>query len=433
VRTKEDNAMKIKTVSMILTFLLIAGAGIPAVAEVHIPMPVVPPEMVSMEDSSGMTDTDFLKLQISPRNSHTELMPGDSDEITVTVTNENNVAVPVNPMVMDQPYSEYVFDEDWITITPESVELEADGGEEEFTISVTIPEEADRGQYSLQVAFTDAVMPTPYPSPYPMYINALDLHISVWTPPVIQIQPSYIYDRVESGKGYDYTVNLKNIGEESIEIDPRLGGERVYGYGMGMVSAFEDDAITIDAPSVVPAGGTATVTVHILVPEGAKGRYEGGLDLNIDDPSIEEWNGMVHLSFEVWTQPTKPFVKTFAVEIAEPITIEITSQQYRHYTCGGESGGGNAEDPSFDVTLKKPSGDDVTLTRTMATYSGSVNLGGNDCTPPWEIDSRGMYDESRTSYVERYTADGTVGEWELGILPRYAEAFDYTITIGDVG
>jgi hypothetical protein len=428
--------MKTRTVSMILTFLLIAGAGIPAVAVAAVPiqvMPVEPLMMVSMEGSSDLTDMDFQKLQISPRHSHTELMPGESDEITVTVTNKNNVTVPVNPMVVDQPYSEYIFDEDWITITPESAELEADGGEEEFTISVAIPEEADCGYYSLQVAFTDDVMPTPYPSPYPAYINALDLHISVWKPPVIQIQPSYIYDRVESGKGYDYQVNLKNIGEEEIEIDPKLGGERRYGYDMGMAQAFENDAITIDAPPVVPAGGTATVTLHLSVPEGAKGRYEDGLDLNINDPSIDEWNAMIHLSFEVWTQPTEPFVKTFAVGSSEPITIVITSQQYQHYTCGGGSGGSEDEDPSFDVTLKESSGDYVTLTRTMAAYSGSVNLGGSDCIPPWEIDSSGMYTEDHTSYVERYTADGAVGEWELGILPRYAERFGYTITIGDAG
>ncbi len=426
--------MKTRTVSMILTFLLIAGAGIPAVAVAEVPMPIPaePLMMVTMEGSSDLTDTDFQKLQISPRHSNMELMPGESDEITVTVTNKDNVTISLDPKVVDQPYSEYVFDEDWITITPASAELGPDD-EVEFTISVSIPDDAERGHYGLQVAFTEDVMPTPYPSPYPMYLNALDLFISVWSPPVIQIQPSYIYDRVESGKEYDYTVNLKNIGEDAIEINPKLGGERFYGYAMGMAQAFEDDAITIDAPPVVPAGGTATVTLHLSVPEGAKGRYEGGLDLDINDPSVDEWNGMIHLSFEVWTQPTEPFVKTFAVEIAEPITIEITSQQYRHYTCGGESGGSKDEEPSFDVTLKKTSGDDVTLTRTMAAYAGSVNLGGSDCIPPWEIDSSGMYDESRTSYVERYTADGTVGELELGILPRYAEGFEYTITIGDAG
>jgi len=425
--------MKTRTVSMILTFLLIAGAGIPAVAAVPEPMPVAPPMMVSMEGSPDLTDTDFQKLQISPRHANKELMPGDSDEITVTVTNKNNVTIPVNHRVVDQLYSEYTFDEDWITITPSSAELGPDD-EVEFTISVAIPDGADRGYYSLQVAFTDDVMPTPYPSPYPRYINALDLHISVWKPPVIQIQPSYIYDRVESGKGYDYQINLKNMGEEDIEIDPKHGGERWYGYDMGMMSAFENDAITIDAPTVVPAGGTATVTLHLTVPEGAKGRYEGGLDLNIKDLSIDEWDGMIHLSFEVWTQPTEPYVKGFTTETAAPITIEIESNQYRYDMCGGGSSeSGEGEEPSFDVTLKETSGNYVTLTRTTAVYSGSVNLGGSDCAPPWEIDSIEMYDEGRTSYIERYTADGTVGEWELCILPHYVEAFDYTITIGDAG
>jgi len=427
--------MKTRTVSMILTFLLIAGACIPAVAvaEVPEPIPLEPLMMRTMEGSSDLTDTDFLKLQISPRHSQTELMPGDSDEITVTVTNKNNVTVPVNPVAVDQPYSEYVFDEEWITITPASAELGPDD-EMEFTIAVAIPEDADRGHYSLQVAFTDDVMPTPYPSPYPMYINALDLHINVWTPPVIQIQPSHIYDRVESGKGYDYQINLKNVGEEDIEIDPKLGGEQWYGYDRGMMSAFENDAITIDAPQVVPAGGTATVTVHLSVPEDAKGRYEGGLDLNIDDPSIDEWGGLIHLSFEVWTQPTTHYVTAFATDTAAPITIEIESNRYRYDMCGGGSSeSSDSEEPSFDVVLRGSTGEEVTLTRTAVEYHGYVNLGGSDCAPPWEIESHGMYDEGSTSYVERYTADGAVGTWKLCILPHYVEEFEYTITIGDAG
>nr|QNO47335.1 hypothetical protein LNGCCOLK_00012 [Methanosarcinales archaeon ANME-2c ERB4] len=419
--------MKTKMVNMMLALLLISAAGVPA-AMAAVPVPV-PEPMPVMEDSPDMN---FSKLQISPRHYGMDLMPGESDKITVTVKNPNNETVSVVPTVKDQPYSDYILDEAWVTITPVSAELEPDT-EEEFTIEIEIPDDAERGQYSLQVAFTDDVMPTPYPSPYPMYINALDLHISVWKPPVIQIQPSYIYDRVESGKGYDYQINLKNIGEKEIEIDPKLGGERWYGFDMGMVAAFENDAITIDAPSVVPAGGTATVNMHLSVPAGAKGGYEGGLDLNIKDPSIDEWNGMIHLSFEVWTQPTEPYVKTFAVGSSEPITIEITSQQYGHYTCGGGSGGSEDEDPSFDVTLKESSGDYVTLTRTMAAYSGSVNLGGSDCTPPWEMDSSGMYDEGRTSYVERYTADGAVGTWKLCILPHYVEEFEYAVMIGDAG
>jgi len=136
----------------------------------------------------------------------------------------------------------------------------------------------------------------------------------------------------------------------------------------------------------------------------------------------------------VWTQPTEPFVKGFATETAAPITIEIESNQYRYDKCGGGSNeSGEEENPSFDVVLRGSTGDEVTLTRTAAEYRGSVNLGGSDCTPPWEIDSSGMYNEGRTSYVERYTADGTVGTWKLCILPHYVEEFEYTITIGDAG
>ena len=412
-----------------LLLMLVSASCITATAPPATEMAIATPP----EDMSGVADTNITKLQISPQHTGMELMPGESDEITVTVKNPNNNTVSVNPTIKDPPYSEYIFKEEWITITPESAELEADA-ELKFTISVTIPDDAERGHYNTQIAFTDDVMPTPYPSPYPMHINALDLHISVWKPPVMQIQPRYIHDRVESGEEYDYTINLKNTGNEDIEIDPELKPERWHHNEMG-VQAFEDDAITITAPPVVPANGTATVNVHLEVPIGAKGEYYSGLDLGIDDSSSGGWYGgseMVQLNFVVWTQPAEPYVKKFATETAAPITIEIESNQYRYDMCGGgSSGSDDDEKPSFDVTLKGPSGDPVTLTRTTVKHHGSVNLGGSGCAPPWELESTGMYNEGRASYVELYTANGDVGNWELGILPHYVEEFDYTIEIGD--
>ena len=430
--------MKTMTVSMILTFLLIAGACVPAVATeevsvlMTVPMdtPPPPPPPEELPEPPEPYDMNITKLQISPRHAHTELTPGESDEITVTVTNKDNVTVPVNPRVIDQPYSEYLFEEEWLTITPESAEIEPDA-EVEFTILFEIPDDAERGYYSLQVAFTDDVMPTPYPSPYPMYLNALDLHISVWTLPVMQIQPRYLHDRVESNRTYDYTINLKNMGDEDIKIDPKLKQDRGGHYEMGG-PAFEDDAITITAPQVVPAGKTATVNVRLVVPLGAKGEYNSRVDLGINDPSVDEWDQTVQLNFGVWTQPATPYVKEFATETAAPITLEIESNQYRYDMCGGGSSeNGEAEEPTFDVVLRGPTGDEVTLTKTAVEYRGSVNLGGSECTPPWEIDSSGMYNEGRTSYVERYIADGAIGAWELGILPHYVEEFEYTIMIGD--
>ncbi len=417
-----------KTASMALALLLICTAGIPAMATMAVKDVVGTPMPVSAGD---LPDMNFSKLQISPRHSYTELMLGESEEITVTVTNKDNKTISVDPMVVSQPYSEYIFDETWVTVTPASAELKPDA-EEEFIIAVTVPDDADRGHYGVQIAFTDDVMQTPYPTPYPNYINAFDFSVEVWKPPVIQIQPSYMHDRVESGRGYDYQINLKNIGEEDIKIDPKIGGERMHYGGSGMMApAFEDDAITIDAPPVVPAGGIATVNVHLVVPDGAKGRYEGAIDLNIDDPSIDEWNGMVHLSFEVWTQPTEPFVKTFTAETTVPITIDIVSTQYRYGMSAG--GSSNDEQPSFDVTIRGPDRD-ATLNLTTVTYHGSVDLGGNTVSPyipPGAVGDSGMYNEGHTSYIERYTVDGAAGDWKLGILPHYAEEFNYIIAIGD--
>ena len=432
----ETKTYRTVNISQVLLLMLVSAAcitaAVPAVAAA-VPVQIAVPMEAPPGDVPEMSDMNITKLQISPRHSHMELTPGESDEITVTVKNPNSETISLVPMVKDQPFSEYVFEEEWLTITPESVELEADC-EEEFTISIAIPDDAERGHYGLQVAFTDDVMPTPYPSPYPMYINALDLHVSVWAPPVMQIQPRYIHDRVESNQGYDYTINLRNTGDEDIEIDPTLKQDRWYRHEMGG-QAFEDDAITITAPSVVPANGTATVNVHLAVPLGAKGEYYSGIDLGISDSSSGGWHGdneMVQLNFGVWTQPTEPYVKGFATETAAPITIEVESNQYRYDMCGGgSSGSGEDEKPSFDVVLRGSTGDEVTLTQTAVTHHGSVNLGGSDCTPPWEADSIGMYDEGSTSYVERYTADGAVGTWKLCILPHYVEAFDYTVTIGD--
>jgi hypothetical protein len=414
-----------RTINLLLAFLLISIAGIPLITAVHEQTINVVDELpMDMEEMENIT---FTKLQISPSYSNMELKPGESDDITVKVTNKDNITVSLDPIIVEDPYSEYFIDEDWIDITPSSIELEPEA-EIEFTIRVEIPEDAECGYYRIQIAFTDDLMPVSYEMIYKEYINSMHLHIEVWNPPVLLIHPSYIHDRVESGKEYDYEVNLKNTGDVDIEIEPEFADNRWYRYDM-MMPAFTDDAITIDAPLVVLANGTATVNIHLSVPENAKGRYEGGIDLNFDDPSVDEWDRMIDLSFEVWTQPTDPFIKSFTAKTEAPITIEISSNRYQYDMCGG--GSNTDEEPSFDLTLKGPSGDYVELNLTMTGYYGSVGLGGTGCTVPWEMDSSGIYDEYRISYIERYNTNGAAGEWELGILPHYVEEFEYTIDIED--
>jgi hypothetical protein len=84
--------MKTKVVNMMLALLLISAAGVPAaMAAVLVP---IPEPMPVMEDSPDMN---FSKLRISPQHYGVDLMPGESDKITVTVTNKNNETVSVVP------------------------------------------------------------------------------------------------------------------------------------------------------------------------------------------------------------------------------------------------------------------------------------------------------------------------------------------------
>jgi len=400
------------------------------------PTPESTPERwVMAEDPSELPELNIAMLRINPSWYDVELMPGDSDEITVTVANPNNETVLVDPVIIKEPYSEYIFDEDWITIMPASAELGPDGGEEEFTIAVAIPDDADLGDYSIRIAFTDDVIPEPYPTPYPSYVNTFYLNVEVWKPPIVQILPAYIDDRVESGKEYDYAVTLENTGDEDIAIDPEMANVARYGWH-DTPSAFEDDAITIDAPASVPANGTATVSIHLEVPAGSKGRYNGEVNMGIDDPSMDIWDeggGTVRLRFEVWEQPTEPFIKAFATETSSPISIEVDSTQGRKWfgTCRIDGGDGGDCKPYFDPTLEGPNGI-ATLVPTRITYYGSVSLsGGSGCAPPGEMAIDEVYYEGYTGYTEEYTAYGAIGNWELGILPHCVEDFEYTIVTGD--
>ena len=422
-----------KHITQIVLGLLVMS--ILAVPNVAAEIPVPEPELIMEGEemiASGYMDMDFARLQINPGHSNIQIKPGNSDEVTVTVTNKDNETITAAPFVSVAPYSENLFEESWVTITPESADIAPDA-KLEFVIEVNIPQDADIGYYSTSIAFTEDTKPTPYPMPYPDYLNSMHFSVEVWTPPNIQIQTPYISGRIESGENYDYKIKLENIADEDISIDPKIDdNNRMYDYGpYGMMdSAFEDDAITITAPSVVKAGETAIVNVHLEVPDDSKGSYNGEINLNINDPSIREWEGQVQMNLEVWTQPTEPYTKTFTTGTDDTIMIEISSNPFSEYAIAMwmDTNTQDMKEPSFDVTLEGESGE-VEMTLVKTTYSGSVSLGMSSL-PPWEIDSTGIYQDISSSYVEKYSAPGAAGDWTLGILPGNADMFSYTITFG---
>jgi hypothetical protein len=426
---KKDDKMINKYITQIVLGLLVISILTVPNAAAEVPVPEVA-MVVEKMIASDYTDVDFSRIKINPGYSNMQIKPGNSDEVTVTVTNKNNETITAAPFVSISPYSENLFEESWVTIIPVSVDIAPDA-KQEFMIKVNIPQDADIGYYHTSIAFTEDVMPTPYPNPYPDYLNSMSLSVDVWTPPNIQIMTPYIGSRVESGETYDYEIKLKNIADKDISIDPKIDdNNRMYEYYVPygtMSSAFEDDAITITAPSVVKAGETAVVKVHLEVPDNAKGRYNGVIDLNIDDPSIREYEGQVQMDFIVWTQPSTPYEKSFTSNIDALITIKLNSQQYSYDRWMGTNTQKD-EGLSFEKTLIDPSGNEVEMTLIKTTYSGSVNIGMYDF-PPWEMDSEGIYQEVQTSYSEIYTAPGAVGDWKLQVLPVNVETFSYSIRI----
>ena len=376
----------------------------------------------------------FTKLEISPRYGNVQLQPSENREMTVTIKNKEKKPITVSPIVVVPPFGEYLMDKEWIKVSPASIEIPA-GGSQKFAIKVVIPADASIGYYNANIAFTDEKMPTPYPEPFPNYVHSYSLSINLWAPPKIQISNPYINDQLEAGKEYDYKIKLKNTGDKAVAIDPKMSQQnQMYGGPFGMMaSAFTDDAVTITSPKEIPAGGSIEVNVHIKVPADAKGNYQGGIDLGIDDPSIrEEWADMVTLGFGVWKQPTEPYVKTFNAKEAAPVTIEVSSNMGVAYGYFGSSTNTkNKKDPSFAVTLTGSGNNAIPLTKVKTIIKGGVSLGGMNGLPPWESESEGIYQEMGTQYIETYKVNVPAGDLKIGITPQNTQQFEYTISMGN--
>ncbi len=366
----------------------------------------------------------FTKIEISPQYGNLRLQPGESKEITVTVRNKEKKAISIEPLVVTLPYGGVMADKEWITVTPSSKDIPA-GGSQKFTIKASVPKDASIGNSGLQIAFTDEVMPTPYPQPIPSYVHAFQLSVDVWTPPKLQIMTPYISDQLEAGKEYDYEIKLKNTADQEISIGPKLGNDNMYYSGpYGMASpALTEDSITITAPQKIPAGATEIVKIHVKVPADAKGYYNGYIDLGIEDPSVMEWEGRVQLNFNIWKQPTEAYVKSFSLNESAPITIEVSSSYYGP----ANSQGIKTQEPSFETSLEGQGGKAL-LNVTKTVIKGNINMGGDK--PPWEIDSASIYQEMGVQHIVTYRTSGSPGEWKLSVLPRNTQGFEYSIMIG---
>ncbi len=276
----------------------------------------------------GIVDQNYsyTKLMIIPKSKHFMAKPGDEFDFSVKIKNMDNRTVTIKPKLIPPPFPGInTIDESWVRIEPSEMTLNPNE-EKELKVEITIPKDIERGSYSAQIALTNETVQVPY-SPYPMYPNSIHVSIFVQVPPSVIIYPRLIYDKVEPGKTYTYNITIENTGNATFAMNPKLTLGEFYA-PEGKVSYLTRDMVEIIAPKEIPPHSKVTVNVKVSFPEDASGSYRGCIDLNINDPNLEEWMQKVDLSFTVRAKPSKPFVKVFDVYNVSKLNISITAMNY---------------------------------------------------------------------------------------------------------
>ncbi|AKB85135.1 hypothetical protein [Methanococcoides methylutens] len=378
-------------------------------------------------------------LYVDPGYSYLTIKPGESDEMTVTLYNYGEDTITVEPRVAPKFFSDSKLDEEWVSISPSKAEIKTEDTQE-FTIKVSVPEDAELGHYNANIFFTG--LEGDIAAMYPGYNGALDLSVNVWLPPNVQVFNSYISDRVEAGSESEYVIRLKNVADKPISIDPEF--ERVEDeWYYSQQDSLDEKDVTITAPSVIEPGEKAIVKVKVKIPADAEGSVNGRINLNIKDRTISEWGQKVSMNFDVWQQPDEAYRTTFTAATADPITIKVFSVDYNYGT-----GSISSTTPSFDVVMKNANGEAKPVL-VSTSYTGSVSLGQQspvlyrmamdeaassymEAESPVneDIEQLAVYQEGSTGYTETYTVDGAAGEWTLEIMPHNTENFEYSINIG---
>jgi hypothetical protein len=360
---------------------------------------------------------------INPTYYSVFLMPGKSETFNVSFRNEGNETVNVAPKIVALPDSSYILNESWITISPANVTVDP-GMEQEFAIEVSVPEDAESGEYQAQIAFTDDIYPGEYADP--QYVNIMYLGISVPVRPKLEFQTGYISDVIESGKEYVYEIKIKNVAGKDVTIDPKVTRYDIY-VDPDNEPAFSDDIVEISAPLTIKAGEIANMTIRVPVPENATGSYNAFIEMNADGKENDGSVPQISMDFTVDKQPSVPYVKTFNTTTDDPITIEVSTDSYDPYSLVRISP--KKEEPHLEMNLKCNSSP-VNMTLVKTTQSGNVNVQGYSF-PIWAIKDSSSYESYSRQYVETYRVPGATGSWELAILPKNTNSFYYSVTVGD--
>ncbi|GEM_PF-4437530 len=374
---------------------------------------ISPKHSISYDDYGNVT-----KISIIPKFKYIRLQPGDSETITVKLKNKNDKDVKITPKVITLPYSENEIDESWISFDKTNFILKPNSSET-VKITIKVPKDAEKGLYSGMIAFTDDKIQMPYGMP--MYANSFMLSLEVWIPPSVYIYPKYIYDDVEPGKTITYNITIKNIGNKTFSINPKINSQDLEYWDEKPGILLSKDMIEIESPKVIPPKSEKVVKIKIKVPDDAKGVIYGSINLGIDDPGLDEYQQNIDIHLRVYNKPKEPFIREILINNASKLTIKIKASSYSwRYSS-------KIKNISANVIIESPKGilniKPKKITENFNVYVSNWKL------PPWETDSEGIYNIGAYSKTEEYIIKNPVnGVWKVKILPN-CESFNVEIGI----
>ena len=384
----------------------------------------LPPTAAQAENGSV---TNYTRLYVEDGYRRLELKPGESETFNVTVENGEDRSIEIAPALFVPKVGDRPVEAGWITVDPGQATLEPDA-ERTVTVTVNVPENAELGEYRGAVRFTDETIR--YPGRPPRPVHAASFSVRVHRDPTVFVLPlNRGYAQIEAGETYTRTVRINNTGDRAVPLDPTMN-LRDDGARRPGSRSLDRSWFTVDAPSQVPAGGSATVDVTVEVPENAtRGDYDAELNLGLRDPARPDrsdyWQRM-HVRFQVWEQPEEPFEKPFDVsERTESVVVKLSTNERR-----------SADDTpaSFDVAFVGPDGETVEPERVETANHGYVDLSGDRrryryASADGIAASGSAYADEGGERVLTYRLDAPDrGEWTLQVMPRDTVSFRYEIT-----
>lgn len=374
----------------------------------------------------GGTDArNVTRLSVDAEDPYLRLQPGATGTYTVTVRNHEDEAVTLDPHVASPAIGSPPVPDGWVTVDgPE--ELDPDGTAE-FTVEVSVPDDAEIGTYRSVLALTDQTVT--YPGRPAAPVHAAPIRVEVWREPAVYVRSdTYVHGQVEAGESMTREIVIENTGDEPVPLGPTLRGDRGVCRG-DCPGELDRTWLDIDAPSRIEPGERATVTIAVEPPSSAEaGRYDAELELGIDDPNRPDRDAYwqrVRLTVEVWHEPSSPIETTARVDAAATdLTLTLTPHGAAYRSTDGEASG---EPASFDVEFVSPNGTVVTPDRVRVTDRGTVDMGAG-ARPSAPVDEDGVAVRDGGREVVYRLDDPAAGDWTVRIAPRNVIRFGYEIT-----